>query len=795
MKKKNQKMEEAAPRAKKLRNYILSYKPAVFAERGKIVTKSYQENGELPPILQRALALRDILEQTHVQIFPEELIVGNFCRTPLSAPVFPEYDVSMLMKEMDTIHSRRADPFEIAEEDKQILNEILPWWKGKTVKEQAWENFSPEMRHACGAFTMLLTALGSGVGHMVIDYGMVVRDGLKNSLHKIQELRDTLKPSQPEYKEKQVYYTAAEIVLQASIHFALRFANIAEQRIKTEKNPVRRKELAYIARICANVPAAPSKSFWEALQSFWFVHLILQLESNGHSVSPGRFDQYMYPFYLNENLEENDLASKEELLQCLWLKFNEINKVRDGVSSVAFGGYPMYQNLILGGQDSGGKDAVNDLSFLCIETSEKIGLPQPSLSIRWHLNTNRKFLPRAVWMSSYGMGMPAFFNDEVIVPILLEQGYSFSEARNYAIVGCVEPTVPGISEPWLTGGFINIAKFIELTIFNGFDPITRRQNEFQTGEVEKFKSFEDFCEAFYRQMAYYIRLHVEADNILDVLHGEICPTPFESVFIQDCMSEGKTTMSGGARFNSTSINAVGFANAVDSLVVVRKFIYDEKHFTWAEMKEILSRNYEGYEDVRLLFLNRAPKFGNNNAEVDSLAAKVLKRFSEEVHRYKNPRGGRYLCALYSIACHILLAEAIGATPDGRKAEMLLADGGVSCAQGRDRNSPTALLNSVTCLDHFIAPSGMLLNIKFNPSMLETPEMCDKISKMLEVFFRKKGTHIQLNVVDVATLKDAQRHPENYPTLVVRVAGFSVLFTSLDKITQEDIIARTEYGRG
>jgi formate C-acetyltransferase len=452
----------------------------------------------------------------------------------------------------------------------------------------------------------------------------------------------------------------------------------------------------------------------------------------------------------------------------------------------------MFQHLTLGGQNEGGKSAVNELSHLCLEATSKVGLTQPSLSIRWFYGCPDDFLIHAIETASYGTGMPAFFNDEVLIPNMLQQGYCLEEARGYGIVGCTEATVPCITEPWLTGGFTNIIKVLERTIFNGYDPVKNEQRPFKTGYPESFSTFADFMQAYFEQLSYYLKQQVVLDNILDKLHATTVPTPFESVFTRDCLERGKTNLEGGARYNSTTFQAVGIANVADSLATIKKFIYEDKTLTWPVLKEALLKNYEGFEELRLSIQHQVPKYGNDDSYVDSLGEEVLDHLYRELKKYKNPRGGNYYIALYTIACNVLLADKVGSTPDGRKKGMVLADGGVSCSQGSDKEGPTALLTSVTKLDPYKALGSTLLNLKFNPNIFNDSTNYHKIAALVKTFFMMKGQHVQFNVVDVETLRDAQKHPEKYPCLVVRVAGFSVLFTTIDPKCQEDIILRTAH---
>lgn len=787
LQRKNKKSEQVSERIKKIRRKIVSTVPEIFVDRAQLITESYKETLGNPYVYRRAKALEKILLHMNICIGENELIVGSYAGKPRGCQIFPEYDMKFIVDELDTIEKRVADRFIISQENKEIIKNIYAQWKGNTITDYALEIFPEEAKLAAQNLVYLLTALGSGVGHMIVKYEVVLAKGLHGILAEVKELEEKLDVNEPDYAQKLIYYRSIQIVGCAAMKFAERFALLAEEEAQNTEHPKRKDELLEIARICRKVPGYPAENFWEALQSFWFIQLILHLESNGHSVSPGRFDQYMYPYYAKGNEKE----WKEELLHCLWLKFYEINKLRNKTSSVAFGGYPMFQNLILGGQTPMGDCAVNELSHLCLEATAKVSVPQPSLSVRWYYGCPENFLRHAMEVVSSGTGMPALFNDEVLIPNMLQLGYSLQEARNYAIIGCTETSVPGNTEPWLTGGFINLLKILELTIFNGFDPVYQVQYQHKTGKVEDFKTFADFKQAYFSQLAYYLKLHIICNNILDNLHGQICPTPFESMLLDDCLQNGKTSLEGGAKYNFTTLEAIGIANVADSLATIKQLIYEKGTLTWEKLQNAMLHNYENSEDLRQYIINYVPKYGNDDDYVDLLGREVLDELCREVEKYKNARGGKINIALYTIASNVLWASKVGATPDGRKQGMVLADGGVSCSHGMDKNGLTALFRSVVKLDPYKAVGSTLLNVRLSPMLFRETDF-QKIVDAIKTYFMLKGQHVQFNVFDVDTLRDAQKHPENYPLLMVRVAGFSVLFTTIEPLLQEDIIKRTEH---
>ena len=777
-----------------MRERIYGAVPEIFADRARLVTESYCLTPGIPYVLRRAMAFENVLHNMNICIAPGELIVGSYAGKPRGCQVYPEYDMGFVIGELDTFDLRKADRFYISEETKSELRNIEQFWKNNTIADNALRLFSEEQKNCLSDLVIVLTALRSGVGHMIVDYPVCINKGLRAILDQIEELRLDTDMNLPDYTDRLVYYDAVKICCEAVIDFSHRFADIAEEHAKSETDPMRRAELLSIAANCRRVPEFPAENFWQALQSFWIAHLSLHIESNGHSVSPGRFDQYMYPFYQKDVSKGVEKQLLEERLHALWLKFFEINKVRDKVSSIAFGGYPMFQNLIVGGQDDHGKSAVNELSYLCIDATMNLRLPQPSLSMRWFFGCDENFLQHALDCIALGTGMPAVFNDEALIPNMLQMGYSLQEARDYGIVGCTETTGQGNAEPWLTGGFLNTLKVLELTIFNGYDPVSRRQHSYQSGPAEKMKSFEEFFEAYIRQLLYYMRQIISCDNMLDTLHARLCPTPFESTMIRNCLNSGKTSLEGGAEHNATTLEFVGVPNVADSLAAIDTMIYEQRTLNWQQMKEALLAGYKGHEALQARLRNMCPKYGNDDEYVDGLGARVLNRLYDEIKKHRSPRGGEYRIALYSIATHVLFASKTGATPDGRGIGEVLADGGVSCAHGRDKQGLTALLNSVVKLDSSKTLGSTLLNVKLSPSLF-TGESRKKLTDVLKTYFLNKGQHIQFNVFDVDTLRDAQRHPEKYPTLMVRVAGFSVLFTSIDEALQEDIIARTTHLSG
>lgn len=779
------------PRMERIKERFVATTPEICVERAKLITESYKETESEPIHIRRAKALEKILGGMTVLIAEDELIVGNQATKARSAPVYPEFSWQWLEGELDRLAKRSGDVFLISAESKKALRELFPYWNGKTTNERAAALMTEEAKdaQAAGVFTVG-NYFFNGVGHISVDYAKVLAEGLNGVIAEAKAELAGLDVTNAEQLKKMHFLRAVVIANEAVIHFAGRFADLAKTMATAEKDPGRKAELKEIARICSKVPAKPAETFWEALQSFWFIQLAIQLESNGHSISPMRFDQYMYPYYLASK-SSMPVAQMQELLDLLWIKFSEINKVRDEGSTKAFGGYPMFQNLIVGGITRDGEDATNDLSFMCLQATANAALYQPSISIRIHEGTPDALYMKALEVSRIGLGMPAYYSDRFIIPALLSRGLTREDARDYGIIGCVEPQVAGKTEGWHDAAFFNMSKVLELALNDGVDPATKKQLGPKTGALTSFKSFDEVLAAYKAQMVYFVKLLVISDNSADIAHGERAPLPFLSSLADDCLVKGKSLQEGGAHYNFTGPQGVGVANVGDSLTAIKKLVFDEKAVSLAELKDALETNFKDREDLRQMLINRAPKYGNDNDEADELARQGALIYCQEVEKYTNPRGGGFQPGLYPVSANVPFGTGVGATPDGRKAGTPLADG-VSPVNGRDTTGPTAAVRSVSKLDHVIASNGTLLNQKWSPSALKDEQGLRNMKAVTETFFTNGGTHVQYNVVGRDMLLDAQKNPEKYGSFVVRVAGYSAFFTALDKSIQDDIISRTEH---
>lgn len=825
-------------RITRLVSHLFAKMPEIEAARAELITESYKETEGQCMMMRRALAFAHILENIPIIIRPDELVVGSSTIAPRGCQTYPEFSYEWLEAEFDTVEHRAADPFYISEETKKRLKAADCYWKGKTTSELATSYMAPETLRAMEHnFFTPGNYFYNGVGHITVQYDKVLRIGFSGIIKEAQEELARCNFGDEDYGTKSIFLQAVIISCQAVIGYARRYASLAEQMSAKETDGRRKQELAVIAEICSRVPENGAEGFQEACQAFWFVQQLLQLESSGHSISPGRFDQYMYPYY-EKDINSGKLTKEyaQELLDCIWVKLNDLNKCRDAVSAEGFAGYSLFQNLIVGGQTIDGRDATNDLSFMCINASKHVFLPQPSLSIRVWNGSSQELLLHAADLTRTGIGLPAYYNDEIIIPALINRGLSLDDARDYNIIGCVEPQKAGKTEGWHDAAFFNMCRPLEMVFSNGYDHGVPAS--IHTGDVESFCTFDEFYNAYKKQMEYNISLLVNADNAIDLAHMTLCPLPFESCMVDDCIKRGKSVQEGGAVYNFTGPQGFGIANIADSLYAVKKLVYEEKKVTAGELKKALEMNFgQGfdavtakeialqvgkqleargeevtpdiiamtvhsvltmklpesekarYEEIRDM-IEELPKFGNDIDDVDTLARDAAYTYTRPLEKYRNPRGGMYQAGLYPVSANVPLGAQTGATPDGRLAHTPVADG-VSPSSGKDVNGPTAACNSVARLDHGIASNGTLFNMKMHPTAMAGQKGLESFVSLIRGYFDQKGMHMQFNVVDKATLLEAQKHPEKYSGLVVRVAGYSALFTTLSKSLQDDIIRRTE----
>lgn len=789
---------EKSDRIERLKANLFKQMPQVEADRAVLLTQSYMQTEGEPIVTRRAKAFKNILEYLPVTIRDEELIVGSNTKRPRSCQVFPEFSFDWLESEFDTMEHRSADPFYISDETKKVLHEVYKYWRGKTTSELATSYLAPETKTAMehNIFTPG-NYFYNGVGHVTVKYDKVLSVGYKGILEEIRAEKAKQNVGDADFNTKRAFLDAAEMSCEAVITYARRYARLALEMLEKETDENRKRELAIIARNCSRVPENGASNFYEACQSFWFVQMLLQVESSGHSISPGRFDQYMYPYY-KKDIESGEITKEfaQELLDCIWVKLNDLNKIRDAASAEGFAGYSLFQNLIAGGQNIYGEDATNDLSYMCLEATLHVMLPAPSMSVRVWNKSPHDFLIKAAKVTRTGVGLPAYYNDEVIIPSLLSRGLTIDDARDYGIIGCVEPQKSGKTWGWHDAAFFNMCRVLELTFSNGRDT-DGTQVGIASGDIDTFKTFDDFFEAYKKQMKYCISLLVNADNAIDVAHAERCPLPYLASMVDDCIKRGKTPEQGGAIYNFTGPQGFGIANVADSMFAIRTLVFEQKKYTLHEIKDALDNNFglDGGENAQKYAAIREDilsldKYGNDDDNVDMLARRAAYTYTKQIQDFKNPRGGQFQAGLYPVSANVPLGAQTGATPDGRYAHKPVADG-VSPSAGFDTHGPTASANSVAKLDHGIASNGTLFNMKFHPSALEGDSGLESFVALVRGYFDQKGSHMQFNVVSRETLRDAQKNPDKYRSLVVRVAGYSALFTTLSKSLQDDIINRTE----
>ena len=790
------------PRMQAFREEVLDEKPYVDAERAVLATEAYRAHQNQPRVMMRALMLQNILEKMSIYIENKTLIVGNQARKNRNAPIFPEYTMEFILKELDLFEKRDGDVFFITEETKEQLRSIAPFWENNNLRARG-EALLPEevsVFMETGVFGME-GKLNAGDAHLAVNYERVLREGLRGYEERVKKLRAMLDLTDPDAIDKNVFYKAVLIVIDAVRRFAARYSELAANLAEKEKDTKRRDELEEISRICARVPYEPAASFREAVQSVWFIQLILQIESNGHSLSYGRFDQYMYPYYIRD-IREGIISEEEalELLTSLWIKTLTINKVRSQAHTLSSAGSPMYQNVTIGGQTTDHQDAVNELSFLVLRSVAQTRLTQPNLTVRYHRNINKHFFDECIEVMKLGFGMPALNNDEIIIPSFIKWGVREEDAYNYSAIGCVETAVPGKWGYRCTGmSYINFPRVLLCAMNNGVDLTSGKRFTKGYGYFRDMQSYEELLTAWDKTVREMTRYSVIVENAIDKASERDVPDILCSALTDDCIGRGKTIKEGGAVYDFISGLQVGIANMADSLAAIKKLVFEEKRITPAELWDAILDDFQTPENRRVqeMLINDAPKYGNDDDSVDQLVVEAYDSYLDEIKKYPNTRwhrgpiGGIRYGGTSSISANVGQGMGTKATPDGRNAFEPLAEG-CSPAHNADRNGPTAVFKSVSKLPTEKITGGVLLNQKMTPQMLSTEENKQKLEMLIAAFFnRLHGYHVQYNIVSRETLLDAQIHPEKHKDLIVRVAGYSAFFNVLSRKTQDDIIARTE----
>lgn len=794
---------EPNARIQKMKDELLDITPQVCVERAIYTTEAYKEHKDKQNILKRAYAIKNTLEKMTVFIEDGSLLVGNQASTNRAAPIFPEYAIGWVIDELDMWDKRNGDRFTITEENKQILRDLAPFWRGSTVQDKALALMPPVERKCYDLGIIKVEGnITAGDAHLAADYSKLLMLGMKGVREETEAAKAKLDYSNFDDLKKVYFYDAILIIVDACINFAHRYASLAEEMAAKESDVKRKEELLTIAGNCRRVPEYPAQSFHEALQSVWFLHLILQIESSGHSLSFGRFDQFMYPFY-RKDIDSGVLTEEEalELVENLWLKTFTINKIRSNSHTKFSAGSPLYQNVCIGGQKTDGSDAVNDLSFLVLKSVAQLRLTQPNLSVRYHKGVSNEFMKACIETIKLGFGMPSFNNDEIIIPQFMDKGVSKEDAYNYSSIGCIEVSIPGKFGVRCSGmNFLNFPRILMIALNRGVD-LTSGEKIFDTDAYfEDMTSFDEVWQAWVDVVKYFTPISVALDNCADYALEMEVPDSLLSAFVDDCIKRGKHIKEGGAIYDFIGPLQVGIANIGDSLAAIKKLVFEDKRLTPKQLWHALTTNFEDEDGwkIREMLINDAPKFGNDDDYVDDLTRDAYQVYIDEIANYHNTRynrgpiGGGYFPGTSSISANVPQGAQLCATPDGRKKGEPLAEG-CSPSHAVDVHGPTAVFKSVSKLPTIKLNGGVLLNQKLAPTALEQERDVQKLILMLRTFFDDlKGYHVQYNVVSRDVLLDAQKHPEKHRDLIVRVAGYSAFFNVLSTETQNDIIERTEH---
>lgn len=761
------------PRIERLKASLFANPREISLERALLYTQSHQQTEGEPTIIRRAKATANILANVEISIRDNELIAGNRTVKPRAGIMSPEMDPYWLLNELDGFATRPQDRFIISEKDKHIYREVLyPYWQKNSMKDFINSQIPSNVREAEGQAIFSINQTDKGQGHIIIDYPRLLENGLGTLINDLTSLTQ----KHPE----NLFYQAVLITLHAAQQHILRYVNLANKMADECNDLNRKQELLKIATVSHNIAYHRPTDFYEACQLFWYINIILQYESNASSISLGRFDQYMLPFYqasLNNGTSPDFLM---ELLASLWVKCNDIVLLRSTSSARYFAGFPSGYTILLGGLNEIGHSAVNVLSTICLNAYQLIGLPQPNLGVRINEFIDRDFLLKTAETIRMGTGIPQIFNDEVIIPAFLNRSVSLEDARDYSVVGCVELSIPGRTYGLHDIAMFNLLKVMEITLY---------ENEHNPNI-----SYDSLVYQIEENIKHYVKLMVEGSNICDIGHRNWAPVPLLSSFILDCIENGKDITEGGARYNFSGVQGIGIANLSDSLHALNRLVFIEKRISFNGLLAVLKSNFAGEDGqkIRTRLINRFEKYGNDIDDVDNISAKLLRLYCKEVEKYDNPRNGKFTPGSYTVSAHVPLGAVVGATPDGRYAKEQLADGGLSPMVGQDHAGPTAVLKSVSKLDNYLLSNGTLLNVKFTPATLAGSQNLNKLADFLHAFSKLKLQHIQFNVVNAQTLIEAQEKPQDYANLVVRVAGYSAFFVELSKEIQDDIIRRTAH---
>lgn len=775
-------------RIRYLKDRMLSEPRYASIEQALIITDTYKQNEDKPRVIQRALSLKAALEQMKINVEPEELIVGNRTAGVRYGVVFPESGSTWVDREFETLPTRPQDRFNVHQEDIKTFREVIkPYWKGKSLEDILEQRYGKEINEI--SKVVKINQKDHAQGHICPNCVEWLQFGPAGYRKMAKEkLQTATKESQ------KLFYQAVALVMEGAQNFMIRYHDLMMEKAKMEFDSDKKAMMVKVAKNCKNLSMRPAESFHEAVQAIWFLFVILQMESNASSFSPGRLDRHLISYY-EKDIADGTLNKQEalEIIENMWLKFNEIVYMRNSGGAKYFAGFPIGFNIAVGGQDEEGADYSNELSFLFLKAQQHIGLPQPNLSVRLHEGTNEELLKEAVRTVALGSGMPQFFNDKAVIPSIMELGIEEKDARDYAIVGCVELTTQGNNLGWSDSAMFNLNKALEVTLTGGICLLTGEKIAPDYGNLTEYETFEQLESAFQKQIDYFIDKMILACEQVERAHIDLLPSPFLSATIDNCMENGVDVTAGGAKYNLSGIQMIQVANLADSLAAIKQLVYEEKRFSKEEVLDALKKNFEGYEVMRQVMLNKVPKYGNDIDNVDYMGTKWAEYFKDKLRTYTNFRGGPYHTGMYTVSAHVPMGENVGATPDGRFAKDPLADGGMSPVYGRDVKGPTAVLKSVSKLNKNLTTNGGLLNMKFLPEFFSNEVGIQKFANFLRSFVDLEIPHIQFNVVRKEDLIAAKKNPEQYRGLTVRVAGYTAYFTELADELQNEIIARTSYG--
>ena len=783
-------------RIKKLRKQSTETSPSISSERARLVTEFYAKfkDEKLSTPVQRAKAFQYILANKSICINPGELIVGERGPAPQATPTYPEICLHSV-EDIEILNNRKKIPFYSDEETKTIYsNEIIPFWKGRTIRDKMFEELSQEWKdaYAAGVFTEFMEQRPPG--HTVLD-DKIYKKGMLDFIDEIDLELNQFEDPLSEVAGKKEQLQAMKIAAEAIIHFAERHAFELEKLAIIEKDSIRKKELLQMADICKHVPAKAPRNFWEALQYYWFVHVGVITEVNPwDSFNPGRLDQHLYPFY-KSGLQDGTLTKEKarEILQSFWIKFNNHPAPpKIGITAKESNTYTDFALINVGGVKQDGSDAVNDMTYLILDVIEEMRLLQPSSMVQVSKKNPDQYVRRFLEITKTGYGQPSIFNADAIIQEMLRVGKSIEDARNGGASGCVETGAFG-KEAYILTGYFNMPKVLEIALNDGYDPRTEKTIGIKTGNPENFATFKELMDAFKKQLDHFIDIKIRGNNIIDRIYAKHLPVPFLSLLIDDCIHNGKDYHNGGARYNTSYIQGVGMGSITDELTALKYHVFDEKTISMKGMLDALKNNFENYHEFRELLINKTPKFGNDDDYADDITREVFELYFQAVDGKPTARGGFHRVNLLPTTCHVYFGSVLGAMPDGRKAGMPVSEG-ISPVQGADRNGPTAVIKSASKIDH-IRTGGTLLNQKFTPSFLASEKGIESVLHLIRSYFKLDGHHIQFNVVSAETLKKAKEKPEDYRDLIVRVAGYSDYFVDLTEELQNEIILRTEHMGG